>query len=143
MDHRAQRFTIPLRTAAGLVLASLLFGLLGCGQNAGPRRYEVSGKVSYRGQPIRVGYINFDPDSSAGNSGPGSMTKIIDGSYRTQPGKGAVGGPHRVWIVGFDGAPADGLGDGNPLFKEVLYTVDLPRKPVVQDFDVSDEQRRN
>lgn len=143
MHHRATRFAIPLRSAGGLVLVSLLVGTLGCGQSSGPRRYEVSGKVSHRGQPVRLGYINFEPDSSAGNSGPGSMTKIIDGSYRTQPGKGVVGGPHRVRIVGFDGAPADGLGDGSPLFDEAIYTVDLPRKPSVQDFDVSDERRRN
>lgn len=121
-----------------LAVALSLVGGPGCGHNSGPRRYEISGKVSHRGQPVRIGSINFEPDATAGNSGPGSMATISEGHYRTHPGKGVVGGPYRVRIIGFDGAPADGLGDGQPLFAEVLYTVDLPKQKSVRDFDVSD-----
>lgn len=127
----------PLRSALIILLALLLFGPLGCGQNSGPRRYEVSGKVSYRGEPVRFGYIYLEPDPLAGNSGPGSMAKIIDGAYRTDPGTGVVGGSYRVRICGL-GPPAEDLGDGKPLFPEKLYIVDLPQKASLQDFDVSD-----
>jgi hypothetical protein len=126
---------MTLRSAA-VLLPMLLLGPLGCGGNAGPRRHEVSGTVSYRGQPVPVGYVSLEPDPTAGNFGPGSMAKIVAGRYRTDRGRGVVGGPHRVRIIGFDGTPADGLGDGARLFAEVVYSVDLPKKASVQDFDV-------
>jgi hypothetical protein len=129
--------SIPLRATALALLPLLIIGSPGCGGTTGPKSYEVSGTVSYRGQPVPVGYVSLEPDPTAGNTGPGTMAKIVAGRYRTDRGRGVVGGPHRVRIFGFDGVPADdGLGDGTPLFAEVVYSVDLPKKASIQDFDV-------
>lgn len=74
------------RAVAATVLTLLFPGLLGCGGRADARRYAVSLAVSYQGQPVRVGYVTFEPDATAGNAGPGSVAMIVDGRYRTERG---------------------------------------------------------
>jgi hypothetical protein len=129
-----------LVTMATILLVS---GSNGCGKT-GPERYELAGKVTFRGQPVPKGYILFAPDK--GNSGPGAKAGIINGSYEMMPGQGMVGGPHRVTIVGTDGIPFD-QGDGvmnpmgKPLFPEYEVSVDLPKQSGTYDFEVSEGKK--
>lgn len=120
-------------------VAVALVGLLviGCGKG-GAARYDVSGSVTYEGQPVPVGSIVFEPDGSKGNSGPSGHAQIKDGKYDTtlEDGMGTVGGPHVVRIVGLDGKPAGELTQGTPLFPAYSTTVDLPKETTTQDFDV-------
>jgi hypothetical protein len=120
---------------AVLVLSS---GLLGCGGSKGPERFRVSGKVTFKGQPVPVGTIRFDPDPSKGNQGPQGSATIEDGRYDTaQGGHGVVGGPHVVRISGFDGiATSDDAPQGTPLFPAYKTQVDLPKGPAEHDFEV-------
>ena len=123
----------------------LLPGLTGCGDSEVPR-YELSGTVTYDGQPVPAGYMIFASDADAGNQGPGSQVDIRDGKYHTLPGHGTIGGPHVVTIFAFDGQPYQLNDDsggppmlnpmGNPLFESVSLNVDLPKKPAVHDFNV-------
>lgn len=109
----------------------------GCQQGAdGPKRYELWGTATFNGTPITKGSISFEPDSSAGNSGPGSIALIENGTYRTEPGKGVVGGAYRVFIVGFDGKSPDGLGDGNPLFSEIRLEQTFPHENAQVNFEL-------
>ncbi|UUO08677.1 hypothetical protein M4951_10240 [Blastopirellula sp. J2-11] len=123
-----------------LSLAALLFPcLIGVGCFSDPsslRTYQCSGMVTFDGKPVELGYISFEPNTAAGNSGPGASVKITQGRYVTESGKGVVGGPYRVVIVGYDGKSPDGLGDGNPLFPEIVIERDLPQDDSVQDFEV-------
>lgn len=102
----------------------------------GPKRYECRGTVTFNGEPVKKGSISFEPDSAAGNSGPGSMAQIVNGVYRTEPGKGIVGGAYRVFIVGFDGKSPDGLGDGNPLFSEIRIEQTFPHENCEVNFEL-------
>jgi hypothetical protein len=93
--------------------------------------------VTFDGQLIPAGVIFFDPDVSRGNDGPQGFATITDGHYDTREnGKGAVGGPHRVRIQGFDGKPGAELPLGHPLFPEYTVAVDLPGQAATRDFDV-------
>ena len=56
------------------------------------------------GKPAPAGEINFEPDSSAGNSGPGSMVQITKGKHSLPKDQGVVGGKYIVTIAPFDGA---------------------------------------
>jgi hypothetical protein len=118
---------------------------IGCDSRAGagPERYEISGTATFKGAPIPFGEIVFAPDESQGNSGPGTSASIQDGKFRTMAGQGIVGGPHTVYIRGFDGplpagAPPAGstAATGAPLFSEYVTQADLPRKNANVDFDV-------
>lgn len=113
---------------------------IGCGGDSGPPRYQVSGAVTYQGQPVPKGFVTFSPDTSQGNSGPGGGAEIVDGRYVTAAGKGVIGGPHQVRIVGYDGIPismeGEELTDGQPLFAPFVTTIDFPTEDSTQDFTI-------
>jgi hypothetical protein len=92
-----------------LSITALSFGcaliLTGCGVDDGlDQRFPVSGTVTYNGEPLKTGTVNFypeDPKTGRGASGP----ILEDGTYTltTQsPGDGAFGGKYKVAISSFD-----------------------------------------
>ena len=134
----------PIFVGCG-VLAGLLL-LVGCKGDSGPARYDLTGKVTYNGEPVPAGYILMEPDKSKGNDGPGANADIKDGVYKTRPKQGAVGGPHILSVSGFDGKP-QGLGPGHnpmgkPLFANVRVTVDLPKDASIYDIVVPTQQAK-
>lgn len=82
---------VPAVRVCGLLAAGLAFAV-GCG-SAGPRTYEVTGSVTFDGQPVEEGYITFKP--ADGRSAPASE-KIVGGEYRLQ----ATAGAKRIEIKG-------------------------------------------
>ncbi len=125
------------------LVPALLVLSAGCGGNDGPQRYDLSGKVTYGGEPVPGGVIVLEPDQSKGNRGPGAVIEFTDGRYDTPSGKGTVGGPHVARIVGYTGQPAGGDASTGirPLFSEYQVEVDLPPKDASHDFDVPAEHR--
>ena len=130
--NKRRHLTRALLLACGL-------GLLGCGgSDSGPRRFDVSGAATFDGKPIVNGSISFSPDTSKGNSGPGSFAQIRDGNYETTAGMGPVGGPHVLTIMGLAKLPGSGP-PGEivpPLFSSYRMEVDLPREDTSYDIDV-------
>jgi len=106
----------------------------------GPEKFEVSGEVTFSGQPVPTGTIIFEPDSAKGNSGPGGGGAIKDGHFVTYAGKGVVGGPYIARISGFTGTPKKEDGEeileGDPLFAEYRTEVEFPKKNTQHDFEV-------
>lgn len=131
IDHFPRRI---LFTCA--ILAA--FAIAGCGPG-GPQRFQLSGEVSYNGEPVPAGEISFTPDSSQGNTGPGAVAIIKAGRYETEPGKGVVGGPHTVKISGFDGKVLPESDIGVMLFKPSIQSADLPRESGEFNFTVPKE----
>ncbi len=129
---------VPLALTPILV-ALVLLVLVGCNDMDGPRRYRLSGSVTYDGKPVPAGIISLEPDTSLGNSGPGTLVEFTNGRYRTTRGKGTVGGPHLVRIVGHDGKAISEMPLGRCLFQEYRLQVDLPRHDAAYDFDVPDD----
>jgi hypothetical protein len=125
------------------VMAAIAVLATGCGPK-GVERYDLTGAVAFRGQPVPKGYMIFQPDTAKGNRGPGSKAGVFDGRYETMAGQGHVGGPHIVSIVGTDGIAFD-QGDGimnpmgKPLFPEYKVEVDLPKESGTFDFEVPAE----
>jgi hypothetical protein len=92
--------------------------LAGCGPGHGLNLGRVSGKVSYRGEPIRYGFVTFQPDASKGTDGPPAMSTIAkDGSYAltTQDADdGAMVGFHKVSVIALDPEPVAGADAPEP-----------------------------
>jgi hypothetical protein len=82
-------FTLPIVAA-----------LSGCGDSSGlPRRYAVSGAITYNNKPLEKGNINFAPDGPEGRAAGGT---IVDGRYSLtthDPDDGAVPGKYKVSVV--------------------------------------------
>ncbi len=108
----------------------------GCG-DGGAKRYSVSGAVSLGGRPVPAGEVVFEPDASKGNNGPGSVVRIRDGRYQTEPGRGVVGGAYVVRITPMSGTPFGDSLDGKPLLPGPrVETVEFPAADSTRDFDV-------
>jgi hypothetical protein len=90
------RGLVGLLVVLGLAIAS------GCGEDEGiGRRYPVSGKVTYKGEPVPKGTVSFTPaDSKIGRHAGGDIQP--DGSYRLTtltPGDGALPGKYLVSVA--------------------------------------------
>jgi hypothetical protein len=82
----------------------VLLPAAGCGAGS-PSLVSVTGRVTYRGVPLRTGCVVFAPDPQRGGTGPLAVAQIQpDGSYqlRTGDAAGAVAGWHRVTVVSLE-----------------------------------------
>lgn len=80
-----------------VVLAASITIASGCARPSGPERANVSGEVTFDGQPIETGLIAFIPDGAT--KGPTAGAAIQNGKYATTANSGPVLGAHRVEIV--------------------------------------------
>jgi hypothetical protein len=132
---RARR-TVNFRWGGATVAIAVAIAS-GCSKPpSGPARFPVTGQITFDGKPVPRGTIAFEPDTQAGNSGPGGYGTITDGRFTTHPRMGAVSGAQFVRIAGFDGQATAELIDGKPLFPEHTTTVELPAKAATIDFEV-------
>ena len=86
---------------AGIFACIALVPLLGCGEDDGiGQRYSVSGKVTYKGELLKGGNVNFLPEGEGG-SGRGASGVIQSGYYSMTtltPGDGVLPGNYKVGI---------------------------------------------
>ena len=115
--------------------------LVGCGKRDSDALYEISGSVTFAGQPVPAGRIVFEPDEAQGAAGMVSIADIENGIYRTRPRRGFGGGPCRVTIYGTDGTMPTEEKDTS-LFRPWQSTIDLPREDCRRDFDVPADAAR-
>lgn len=128
----------------GLLWLVLLATLLpGCSEEEGPRRYRVSGTVTFQGTPVPIGAIQFTPDARQGNSGPPAFAEIVDGEYDTAvSGKGFIGGPQIIAVDAYSGKNInpDVAPSGEPLAVGYQKAFDLPRdQDVTLDIELADK----
>ena len=88
------------RTAGIVAVAVAVVLISGCGDDTGlAQRYAVSGKVTYKGQPVDKGRISFDPESPDGRPAAG---QIENGRYlltTLAPDDGALPGKYKVTVM--------------------------------------------
>jgi hypothetical protein len=141
MRH-TKKIESAVRLAIGVLpLAAALSLLAGCGGPKEPPRYNLSGKVTYRGAAVPHATIFFLPDRARGNNGPQFSVAIIDGAYKTLPGRGPTAGPYQAIITGLDPSGAQNAGPRNmpppkPLFPQFQVSIDLPKQDSTHDFVV-------
>lgn len=127
-----------MRRRLNLALAAALLVLLAACGSDGPARFDVAGQVTFRGKPVPAGTIIFEPDATKGNDGPQGMATIENGRFNSaQGGRGTVGGPHHVTILGCDGVNVSETSpQGKPLFPPHVTSADLPKQRATLDFAV-------
>jgi hypothetical protein len=131
------RFQSRLAATSVLTLFVFLLPLVnGCGTSKVPR-HNLSGRVTFRGKPVPVGLIVFEPDASRGNRGPQGYAQIFDGRYETEKfGKGAIIGALRVEITGFPPGDGSAGNPSTPLFPPYKTQVEVSADTSTLDFDV-------
>jgi hypothetical protein len=98
-----------LRRLAAIALLALPFA--GCGES-GPELHAVSGKVSYKGQPVPQARLVFHPQFSGPNWMPVATTDP-SGAFAAStkvPGDGMIAGRYKVTVVWHPQATDDGDG---------------------------------
>ena len=111
----------------------------GCTKNDEPPRYRISGVVTFRGEPVPRGSIQFIPVEPIDGKKIAGTATIIDGKYDTDvDGKGFSGGPQVVTVEAFDGNYIDeDLPNGAPIEMGFLKKFDLPvSKDAVLDIEL-------
>jgi hypothetical protein len=85
--------------------------LAGCG--GGPEFHQVAGKVTFDGQPVVYGAVEFIPDTAKGHTGSAGNADIVEGVYDTaRPGgKGLSKGPHIARVTVYPEKPPESSGD--------------------------------
>ena len=115
-----------------LLIAVLCAG--GCGK-AGPKRYHLSGKVTWGGKPIPAGMIYIEPDLAAGTNGLQAYAIIQNGQYDTRNGgQGHSGGKSVLRVFAGDGIASGEATMGKALFPEYSWNEELPTENAVKDF---------
>jgi hypothetical protein len=82
--------------AAGLCVLSVA----GCGSSE-PKKHAVSGTVTFKGVPLKVGSIEFRPEDKSSNTFAG--TGIEDGNFQIPPSNGLLPGWYKVSISSLGG----------------------------------------
>jgi hypothetical protein len=122
--------------SAWLTVAICLALLAGCG-GSGEQLHRVSGAATYQGNPIPMGTVYFEPDTSQGGGGPQGVAPIRDGRFDTAvDGIGIRGGPYNIRVLGFDGVVADEAPYGQSLFPEYHTKETLPEEDSTLDIEV-------
>jgi hypothetical protein len=115
----------------------------GCYQPEEPG-VAVSGRVNYRGKPVKEATIFFTPDID--KKGKGGHSEIRDGHYSIPPEEGPYPGEFNVMIVG----PQDAMGKPAPSndppiperyrnFNELRVAIPERKKSYSFDFELRDE----
>jgi hypothetical protein len=116
-----------LTAGAGILMA------VGCSR---ADRWDMSGNVTYGGQPVNEGHITFDPVTPGKGGG---FARINDGKFDTRvEGRNHPGGPHKVTIAAYKGLknPKNPDSDVLLLFPAYIFEVELPTHVTTMDFDV-------
>ncbi|TWT31663.1 hypothetical protein [Blastopirellula retiformator] len=91
-----QNFRHACRVAAACLAVSLLAA--GCSSKEETLQ-TISGRVTYQGNPVPIGVIQFSPDAAAGNQGMVGFAEIKEGKFNTaESGRGVESGPLTVSI---------------------------------------------
>lgn len=115
------------------IVTALVVLAMGCGRPGPADLFEVKGRATFAGRPIPAGRIVFEPDRGA--DGMVSIADILDGTYRTRPGRGFGGGRCQATVYGSDGTmPTEEV--DTALFAPWTTTLDLPRADCIHDFTV-------
>src|SRR5688572_24405376 len=115
---------------------------LAAGCSSEPPMAQVSGTVTFKGEPVPAGWISFTPDADKGTV---RVCQIKDGVYDSskegQPG--VYPGKNLVKIAGFDGKKVPLWGQGKQIFNPIDDTFDVPAGTSTKDWVIPESAGKN
>lgn len=127
-----------------LGFASFLLLALASGCGGAVSGTRVTGKVTFKGQPVPAGNVYIKPDSAKGNNGHTGYATISNGAYDTGAAGGQAGptGAVILEVEGIDPTPPPGSGpdvSATSLFSGFTKSAEISGTSSVQDIDVPAE----
>jgi hypothetical protein len=130
-------------TVGRFLVAVFLAAALGC--SAKPEPSQLSGKVTFKGQPVPAGWISFTPDVAAGGLGEVRVLQIKNGVYdsskESEPGLNP--GKYLIKIAGFDGVKIPFYGQGKQIFNPIDDAFTVPEGTSTKDWVIPDSAGEN
>ena len=124
-----------MRRAAGRVVVLAVLCAAGCAKGGGGLKLaQLSGQVTFKGQPVPAGYISFQSDAG----GPVKVAQIKDGHYDTAQERdpGVVPGSVKIRIAGYDGKKVPYYPQGKQIFNPFELRETITEGATTKDFDV-------
>ena len=121
--------------AAILMVVALLAGSSGCKRSNGLT--PVTGKVTFKGNPVPMGNVYIEPDASQGNKGPQCRSSIIKGVFASRPEFGSVSGPVIIDVEGFEQRAESDF--PTPLFPRYTFKTEIPKGKATLDIVVPED----
>jgi len=97
----------------------------------------VTGKVTFKDNPVPQGNVYIEPDATQGNKGPQCRSSIINGVFASRPEFGSVTGPVTVGVEGFEMRPESEF--PVPLFPRYTFKTEIPKGKATLDIVVPDD----
>jgi hypothetical protein len=117
---------------------------LAAGCSSRPEMAQLSGKVTFKGQPVPAGWISFTPEAGKGSV---RVCQIRDGVYdSSKEGEGQPGihpGKNLVRIAGFDGKKVPYWGQGKQIFNPIDEAFEVSTGASTRDFVIPESAGRN
>ena len=128
------------RAPGAVALGAALALLAGCSSD--PPMAQLSGTVTFKGQPVPAGWISFTPEAGKGSV---RVCQIRDGVYdSSKEGEpGIFPGKNLVRIAGFDGKKVPLWGQGKQIFNPVDDEIDIPAGSSTRDFVIPEAAGKN
>jgi hypothetical protein len=97
----------------------------------------VSGRVTWKGNPVPMGDVYIEPDASQGNTGPQCRSSIIKGVFTSRPEFGSVSGPVIVDVEGSEQRPESEFPIS--LFPRYTFKTEIPKGKATLDIVVPED----
>src|SRR5262245_37640387 len=114
-----------MRTRLCRLLGGVVVFALAVGCSSKPEMAQVSGTVTFNGQPVPAGWISFTPEPGKGSV---RVCQIKDGKYDSSKESDAAGihvGKNLIKIAGFNGKKEPFWGQGKQIFNPVDDEVEI------------------
>jgi hypothetical protein len=127
------------------ILGAGAFLALAIGCSSGPEMSQLSGKVTFKNQPVPAGWVSFTPDVAQGGLGEVRVFQINDGIYDSskQSPPGLPPGVYFVKIAGFDGKKEPFYGQGKQIFNPIDDKYTVPKGKSTKDFEIPESAGKN
>ena len=128
------------RLPGGAALVVLIALPAGCSSK--PKLAQISGTVTFKGEPVPAGWISFTPEAGVGSV---KVCQIRDGKYdsSTEGEPGIHPGKNLIRIAGFDGKKVPFWGQGKQIFNPVDDTFEVPMGTSTKDFVIPESAGKN
>jgi hypothetical protein len=131
-----------MSTMTRRVLGGVTVFVLAIGCSSKPEMGQVSGKVTFKGQPVPAGWISFTPEPGKGSV---RVCQIKDGVYDSakEGEPGIFLGNNQVKIAGFDGKKVPLWGQGKQIFNPIDDMYQVGPGSSVKDFEIPESAGKN